>query len=102
KPLPSESTMKTVGAWLDQRRLLTSEVFVAPPRYKLIRVVARIVAKATSNAARVKAETEAALTTYLHPLVGGDDKAGWPLGGDVRAADLFRVVFKVDGVATIE
>jgi predicted phage baseplate assembly protein len=102
KPLPSESTMKAVCAWLDSKRLLTSEVFVAPPRYKLIRIAVRLVAKATSNAARVKAETEAALTGYLHPLTGGDDGDGWPLGGPVRASDLFRVVFQVDGVATVE
>ena len=102
KPLPSELTMKAVGAWLDDRRLLTAEVFVAPPRYKLVRVAVRIVAKATSNAARVKAETESALTRYLHPLEGGNDGTGWPLGGTVRASDLFRVVFEVDGVATVE
>ena len=102
KPVPSESTMKTVCSWLDSHRLLTTEVFVAPPRYSLIKVVAQVVAQSTSNAARVKAETEAALTTYLHPLEGGEDGQGWPLGGMVRASDLFRVVFQVDGVATVE
>ncbi|MEA2338346.1 MAG: hypothetical protein QOE82_2353 [Thermoanaerobaculia bacterium] len=101
-PLPSETTMKAVAAWLNDRRLLTAEVFVAPPRYKLVRVVTRVVAKATSNAAQVKAGTEAALTRYLHPLEGGDDGNGWPLGGTVRASDLFRQVFQVDGVATVE
>jgi predicted phage baseplate assembly protein len=102
KPVPSESTMKTVCSYLDGKRLLTAEVFVAPPRYSLIRVVARIVARPTSNAARVKAETEEGLTRFLDPLVGGEDGQGWPLGGTVRASDLFRVVFEVDGVSTVE
>jgi len=102
KPVPSESTMKTVCSYLDGKRLLTAEVFVAPPRYSLIRVAARIVARSTSNAARVKAETEAKLTRFLDPLVGSEDGQGWPLGGSVRASDLFRVVFEVDGVSTVE
>jgi predicted phage baseplate assembly protein len=101
-PLPSESTMKAVDAWLNNRRLLTCELYVAPPRYKLIRVVASVRARATANAALVKTQTEQALTRYLHPLVGGEDQQGWPLGGTVRFSDLFRVVFQVDGVSTVD
>jgi len=102
KPLPSEATMQAVCAWLNDRRLLTCELFVAPPRYKLIRVIASITALATANAAQVKSGVEAALTNYLSPLTGGDDGQGWPLGGTVRFSDLFRKAFEVDGVATVD
>lgn len=102
KPMPSESTMKSVCAHLDARRLLTAELFIAPPKYKLIRITASVQARATANAARVKTDTETALTNFLHPLHGGDDRQGWPLGGTVRFADLFRIVFGVDGVATVD
>ena len=36
------------------------------------------------------------------PLQGDDDGTGWPLGGTVRFADLFRIVFGVEGVATVD
>lgn len=102
KPLPNEATMQAACAWLNDRRLLTCELYVAPPRYKLIRVIASITASATANAAQVKTGVEQALTTYLHPLTGGDDQQGWPLGGTVRFSDLFRVAFQVDGVDTVD
>jgi predicted phage baseplate assembly protein len=102
KPLPSEATMQAVCSWLNDRRLLTCELFVAPPRYKLIRVIASITAKDTANAAQVKSGVELALTNYLSPLIGGDDGQGWPMGGAVRFSDLFRVAFQVDGVATVD
>lgn len=102
KPLPSESTMKSVCAWLDARRLLTAELFIAPPKYKLIRINARVQVRASANAAQVKARIEEALTRYLHPLTGGEDGQGWPMGGTVRFADLFRIVFGVEGVATVD
>jgi predicted phage baseplate assembly protein len=102
KPMPSEATMQAVCSWLNDRRLLTTELFVAPPRYKLIRVITKITVLPTANAAQVKTQVEQALTNYLHPLVGGDDQLGWPMGGTVRFSDLFRVAFQVDGIASID
>jgi uncharacterized phage protein gp47/JayE len=102
KPLPSEVTMQTVCTYLNQRRLLTAEVLVAPPKYKQVKIEARVLAKATSDAATVKASVDNALTTYLHPLTGGADRQGWPLGGPVLYSEVFRVVLNVEGVKTIE
>ena len=35
KPMPTDGTLSLVAQWLDQHRLLTAELFVAPPRYRL-------------------------------------------------------------------
>lgn len=102
KPIPSEGTMQTVCAYLNQHRLLTAEVFVAPPKYKQVLIQATVTAKPTANPAVVKTQIEAALTTYLHPLTGGSDGQGWPLGGTVIYSEVFRVVLSVDGVQTID
>lgn len=102
RPVPSEGTMQTVCAYLNRRRLLTTEVFVAPPRYKQVRVEATVLARATADPAQVKSGIEGALTTYLHPLEGGADGQGWPLGGDVLYSEVFRIVLGVEGVQTVE
>jgi predicted phage baseplate assembly protein len=102
KPIPSEGTLQTVCAYLNQRRLLTAEVFVAPPRYKQVKVVASVLARSIANPAEVKTLIEQALTTYLHPLTGGADGQGWPLGGDVLYSEVFRQVLSVDGVQSIQ
>jgi uncharacterized phage protein gp47/JayE len=102
KPVPSEGTMQTVCAFLNRKRLLTTEVFVAPPRYKQVLIEATVLAKPTANPAEVKAKIEKALATYLHPLEGGPDGQGWPPGEDVIFSEVFRVVLQIDGVQEIE
>jgi hypothetical protein len=102
KPVPSESTMQTVCAYLNQHRLLTTEVFVASPNYKQVKIEATVFAQSTANPAVVKTNIEDALTKYLHPLTGGADGQGWRLGGDVLYSEVFRVVLNVAGVQTIE
>lgn len=102
KTMPSEATMQTVCAYLNQRRLLTTEVFVAPPKYKQVKIEATVFAKSTANPAVVKTAIEKALNRYFHPLTGGADEQGWPLGGDILYSEVFRVALQVDGVQTID
>ena len=102
RPVPSEGTMQTVCAYLNQRRLLTTEVFVAPPRYKQVLIEGTVFANPAANPAEVKTKVEAALTTYLHPLEGGPDGQGWPLGGDVIFSEIFRVMLQTEGVQEVE
>lgn len=101
KPVPSEGTMQTVCAYLNQRRLLTTEVFVAPPKYKQVKIEATVLAKPTVDPARVKAKIDDSLNAYLHPLTGGADKLGWPLGGEVFFSEIFSEILRVEGVQRI-
>jgi phage-related baseplate assembly protein len=102
RPMPSESTLQTVCEYLSKRRLLTTELFVSPPRYKQVKIEATVLARPTADPALVKTEVEQALTKYLHPLEGGSDGQGWPLGEDVLYSEVFRLVLQVEGVRTIE
>ncbi len=102
KPLPSEGTLRTVCAYLDQRRLLTTEVFVVAPRYQQILIDAAITAREDADLAAVKEGVEQVLTAYFHPLTGGDDGTGWPFGGTVRFSRVYQQVFNVAGVDSIE
>jgi Baseplate J-like protein len=101
-PLPSESTLETVCAYLNARRLVTTEVYVAPPKYKQVKIEAALTATPVADPAAVQSKVEAALNRYLHPLTGGADGLGWPLGGDVLYSEIFRVVLQVEGVQTID
>lgn len=101
-PIPSEATMQAVCAYLNQHRLLTTEVFVAPPKYVQVRIVATVLARPTANPASVKTHIETVLNAYLHPLTGGEDGLGWPLGGEVIHSEVFRRVLAVEGVQRID
>jgi predicted phage baseplate assembly protein len=101
KPIPSEGTLRTVCAYLDQRRLLTTEVYVAPPAYQLVSVTVDAVASDSADLAQVGRDVDAALLAYFHPLTGGESGAGWPFGGTIAYSRVSHRVLTVPGVASI-
>ncbi|MEB3216071.1 MAG: putative baseplate assembly protein [Nostocales cyanobacterium 94392] len=101
KPIPSEAIMQAVCAYLNRHRLLTTEVFIAPPKYVQVKIEATVLARPTANPAAVKTNIETILNTYLNPLTGGEDGLGWELGGEVIHSEVFRRVLMVEGVQRI-
>jgi predicted phage baseplate assembly protein len=101
-PLPSEATLAIVGAYLNEHRLLTCEVHVAPPTYRKIAIEAQIVVRPQDDLAVVKPGIEQALSAYFHPLTGGEDGLGWPFGRSVFYSDVYRVVLRTPGVDRID
>ncbi len=101
QPRPSEGTMRTVCAALDQRRLLTTEVYVAPPSYQEVSVTVDLVAGNAADLAEVQRAVERTLLDYFHPLRGGEDGVGWPFGGTISFSRTFQQVFSVPGVSSV-
>jgi predicted phage baseplate assembly protein len=100
-PQPSDGLLRTVCAYLETRRLLTTELFVVGPKYVEVSVEAEVVAGDTADTGQVKQDIEAALATYLHPLTGGDQGTGWPFGGALRYSKVVNRVFGVAGVESV-
>ncbi|MEP6817038.1 MAG: baseplate J/gp47 family protein, partial [Marmoricola sp.] len=101
-PLPSEGTMRTVCAYLDQRRLLTTELYVMPPSYQRVSVRVDLVALESADLAQVQRDVESSLLSYFHPLRGGEDGLGWPFGATVSFSRTFQRVFSVAGVSSVD
>jgi predicted phage baseplate assembly protein len=101
-PTPSEGMIRTVCAYLDQRRLLTTELYVVPPIYHLVAVSARVIALGEADLAEVKRSVIDDLLTYFHPLKGGEGGAGWEFGGDVFFSLVYRRVLGVPGVRRVD
>jgi hypothetical protein len=100
--MPSQATLQLVCAHLNRHRLLTCEVFVAPPTYRLVKIQADIVVKPDADLSVVKKAVDAALTTYFHPLTGGEDGRGWPFNGTIYFARVYRLVLDVKGVDRVK
>ncbi|MBI3637979.1 MAG: putative baseplate assembly protein [Candidatus Rokubacteria bacterium] len=100
-PMPSEGTLRTVCAFLDQRRLLTAELYVTRPVYQHVEVEGEVVVNDDADPGEVKTGIENALTQYFHPLRGGDDGEGWPFGGPIFYSKVYQRVFTVAGVQSI-
>jgi predicted phage baseplate assembly protein len=102
QPRPSEGTLRTVCAYLDQRRLLTTEVYVAPPTYQDVSVEVEVLANDSADLAAVQRGIEQTLLDYFHPLKGGEDGLGWPFGGAIQFSRTMHRVFGVPGVASVD
>jgi hypothetical protein len=92
KPIPSADTLKLVGEWLNQHRLITTELYVAAPKYKEIEIEARVIAKPTANSGQVAEALQKMLLAYFHPLTGGNG-TGW---------EVYRRILDTEGVARLE
>jgi predicted phage baseplate assembly protein len=101
-PTPSEGTLRTVCAYLDRRRLLTTEVYVIGPTYQRVEIDADVTARDDADLAAVNDGIIQALRAFFDPLHGGDDGAGWPFGGTIRFSKVYQRVFTVSGVDSIE
>jgi len=102
-PVPSEGTLQTVCAFLNQRRLLTSELFVTGPSYKTVVVRVELIVDDKADLAEIKSRSLESLELYFHPITGGEGSdpersiddpersgGGWPFGGEIYYSLLYR------------
>jgi predicted phage baseplate assembly protein len=100
-PIPSEGTLRTVCAYLDARRLLTTELYVIGPTYRQVEVQVEIVVADDADLAEVQQNVEQTLLDYFNPLRGGEDGSGWPFGGPILFSRVNQRVFTVAGVSSV-
>jgi hypothetical protein len=96
-----ESLLGTICSYLDARRMLTTELYVVGPTY--VRVTLRLAAVQTpgADAAEAANALTEAMRRFLHPIYGGNDGKGWPFGGTIRYADLYRAAL-VAGIQRLD
>jgi len=101
-PQPSEEQLRLVCAFLNERRLITTELYVTGPRYERIAVLeAELLARPDADLKTVQDAARAAVETYFHPLRGGEDGTGWPFGGAVYLGNVFDLLLAQPGVARV-
>lgn len=93
---------REVELYLDQRRLLTTEVILDTPKYVWVSVEARVRIRPTAERGRVGRNVVQALYAYVHPGVGGPDGKGWPFGRDLHAGEIYARLQQVEDVEIIE
>lgn len=66
-PMPSADLLQMVSKSLDKVRLLTTEVWVAPPRYRSIEIAAEVTPEPRAGIEQVKTRLELEIRQLLHP-----------------------------------
>jgi hypothetical protein len=102
-PTPDRATLRSVCAYLDRRRLVTTELFVIPPTYRKIAVSVGLQVQPGHGIETVRRWVELALRQYLAPLPPyGPTGQGWPLGRRVHGPELEAAALQVEGVEYLE
>jgi len=117
-PKPSADLISRVCEYLDARRLITTELYVKGPEYKVIKVEAKVEANPYAAFDTVALDVAAAINTFLDPLgrrfasklpgsstkneSGADSaKSGWAFGADLFPTNLFSVILQVKDVKAV-
>jgi predicted phage baseplate assembly protein len=103
--VPDESLMTEVADYLDDRRLIGTQVMLQPCRFRGLSVVVNLQASPLADTARVEEDVAHALYTYLNPLVGGNPVGpgdGWAFGRALNQGELYGIVHGVDGVEFVK
>jgi predicted phage baseplate assembly protein len=88
-PTPDPGALDAVRARLERARLVTAEVFVLPPRY--VKTSLRVTVESDSpEPIKLREQITERLQEFLDPLIGGDDRLGWPFGEPLRPSVLLR------------
>lgn len=102
-PTPGRALLDAVCGYLDERRLVTTELWVIPPSYVQLAVSVGVRIKPGFGIEAVRNWVDRVLRQYLAPLPPyGPEGKGWPLGRAVDARELAAVAQQVDGVLFIE
>lgn len=114
-PVPSPDLIATVCGYLNERRLLTSEVFVKQPQYIEINVEALVIANPYASLATVSEAVEQRINEYLSPLrqvvvaeagpAGQprqiERRPGWAFGKDLYPTNLHSEISQVADVVAV-
>jgi hypothetical protein len=98
-PRPDRTLLDGVCGYLDERRLITTELHVIPPTYRRIAVSVGISVEDGAGIESVRRWVELVLRQLLAPLPPyGPAGRGWPLGRRVFAPELEAAALQVEGV----
>jgi predicted phage baseplate assembly protein len=101
-PEPTRGLLSAVKAYLGRRRPVATELHVVAPTYKKVAVQARLHLFSYVDAAAVILAARTRLDGFFHPLNGGFDGRGWPVGRDVYRSEVLALLQETPGVHHVE
>ncbi|HED35520.1 MAG TPA: hypothetical protein ENJ08_15090, partial [Gammaproteobacteria bacterium] len=100
-PRPDSLFLQTLCAYLEPRRVLTTELHVVGPEYVPVWLSMSVDVIPGYSVAPVLDTVRQEVRRFLSPLNGGFEMNGWPLNKFVEAAEISAAAAKVQGVAKI-
>jgi len=107
-PIPAEALELTkhlkeiLQTFLDERRLLATNLEISTPEYQPVDIFANIKAKPGAELSRVKSDIEKKLYKYVNPIWGGQEGKGLAFGRSLSISDIYSAIHGVNGVEYID
>lgn len=98
KPQPTLELLSRVQDYLEVHSVPTVRVAMVGPLYLRVEVKASIALVSLEGASTVAQAIQQKLASFLHPLTGGLDGAGWDFGRKPHRSDVYALLEAVPGV----
>jgi hypothetical protein len=99
---PSRGFLARIKRFLDDKRIIASDLRVVGPVYVPVSVDALLRIRPHFDAEAIKAAAEKAVGDFINPFSGGPDRKGWEFGRSVFAAEITALLQRIEGVACVE
>ncbi len=96
-----EPLYEAVAEYLEERRILTTDVLVGTPSYQGVTVIARLQSAPGGDIELIRDAALARLYEYVNPLTGGPDGSGWPFDRSITSGEVFALLAGIEGVAGV-
>lgn len=98
RPRPSLELRQAVEAWMTRRRVVGTRLIITEPTYLEVAVKVKVKSCTGVNRINLQQMIMERLSQFLHPLKGGPDGSGWPLGRDVYRSEIMQIIDETAGV----
>jgi predicted phage baseplate assembly protein len=95
---PQPETIQRIKNHLNERRLVGTRLIVEPPRYWGITAVVSLYPLPGFHREQLRTDVLRALNRLLHPLKGGLNGTGWPIGRSVQVHDVTAALAWIPGI----
>ncbi len=106
RPWPSFGLREVVRLFIASRApadtAAAGRIYVTGPAYLPVDLDATIVSRDFAEAGDVERAAREAVLAFFHPLHGGPDGVGWPMGRDVHTSDIASLLEALEGVDYVD
>lgn len=95
---PNQNLIDGVKTYLEERRLIATQIHVVAPYYLSISVQITLHLQPDAIADVVQAKAVEALRTFFDPYLGGRDGNGWPFGRNINISEVYQLLDRLPGV----
>ncbi len=99
---PSNGFINRIKRFINQKRLITTDLHITGPEYKPVSVSAQLYIRPNMNSESIRTVALNTLNNFLNPFIGGHDNKGWEPGYPVIASDLIAILQNIEGIVCVK